>query len=161
MNRPKHTDVPLRAVAAQLAPDVAKLVNCAPDDEEIIDALEDALKRVGCSNGYEIAKELERSSIFRPDSMLVEILDSAWYVRSTLHDELVKKWVSWHDITSDKNVGDPVRISFRVKDVRGTIRRINHEHAQYVVYAEELFLDRKGGGRHLGMVINYEDILPA
>ncbi len=160
MKRPKYTDVPLRTVAEELAKDLEHLKTRDTQDEDIVDALEDALKTAGCSNGYQIAKELEKNSAFRPDSMLVEMLDAAWYIRSTMHDELVKKWVSWHNITPNKKIGDHVRISFRGKEGLGQIRNIDLERATYLVYAEELDVARKEDGKLLGVVINFEDILP-
>lgn len=127
--RPRRYDAAVvRAAAEDLAPAVAEWCEQAAD-ETIVSGLARALGRQ--SDGYELAKELERAWLISPDSMLVEILGGhdLWGAER----KAVEAWVAAHGITVSHAVGDEVQ----TRHGQGSVTAVDHKHATVNVHTPE------------------------
>lgn len=158
MSRPKITDVSYQEIAVELSRAVLEYGSGQNlSKESLIESLERAMKSAGTS-GFQIAKELEQNDGFKPDSELVEILESSWFIRQTILSEQVTKWVTENNIQPSKLIEDEVFLEIRGEKCSGTITGIDYEKGQYTVCVAEHGHVREGQEPH-GYLINYEDIL--
>lgn len=97
----------IQKVAAGLANRVVKWSNGEISLEDATEDLKKALKWGG-TDGYEIAKRLERDAGYSPDAGLVEELDSAVFVMSKAHSDAQAEWVSKNNIRPEFKPGDKV-----------------------------------------------------
>jgi hypothetical protein len=88
--------------------------------EEVLSDLVDALKW-GDTDGYELAKSLERNRSYDPDANLVEILDEASSVFSRAHTEAQKAWVISSGAKPQFKPGDTVKFSHGGEKLVGVI----------------------------------------
>lgn len=169
-------DVLLAAVDQKWSVIVAWMVNNGDDAEDVrrdadaikqqfVDALENS------DSGYGVCRTLDRDG-WSPDDDLVEIMGD---VLQACHGRLrvaEEKWVTANNIRSTLGVGDRVTVpkhsgsTFSSPRVDGEIIDIDRAHGSYTVFCESLGHTRKGarasGGVHVyGLIITYEDTLPA
>ena len=157
--RPKHTDIPAKAVAEKLADDVmAWLGGEGGSRESVIDDLEKAIA-YGL-DGYAIAKYLDNDCSWNVDADLVEILENAYWIRSSLHDKAVEAWVLACGIKPRLQLGTPVKVKNRAtgnKVLDGQIVSIDEKRGTYTVCIEALGHVREGMGT-TGSVLPFEDV---
>lgn len=84
-------------------------------------------------NGFELAREIDRTSPVDPDRELVEILDGAYDHLSRAHKAAVRQWVKYTGTTLAHAVGDRVTCPH----CTGTIVELRPETASYVVRPDE------------------------
>lgn len=147
-NHPKIKETALRAILPEVIEwmgDEGQLHS----EQEILDDL------IKCSDmfsdGYEIAKKLERVCGWSCDSELVEILNDVAHQFHNACDELQAQWVEKHQITLDKPVGTVVTY----KGNEGTITRLEVTRAKYIVNVPALGHVKEGVGT-LGVVLDKE-----
>lgn len=97
----------------------------------------DLKKAIGRSyisfDGYQIARNLEQSALWEPDSELVDVLDAFIRFVHQAHRDAVKLWVSENAIIPQHRVGDSVLVKVRGVEHEGLITRVDEETAQYSV----------------------------
>ncbi len=146
--RPTRHDPAVRAVvAAELAAEVAEWAEEDGVPQRYVEAIAAALRYY--SDGYELAKELERSPLYlSPDAALVEILGnhSSWKAE----DDAVRAWVAEHHISSPFAEGQMVSTRQGV----GEVRKIDAERAVLWVHTPEQAATSN-------WIINYEDATAA
>ena len=166
--RPTRNDPSIAAKAAEkLLPKVLEWMreDDGVDDAEIPDIqqqIEQVLRDTSMSgDGYELAKELEDSAFWSPDSRLVEILDHAGSYESEAVDELVAAWLVANQMQPMRCVGEAVQYSSGagrpVKTYPGTITSIDSARGYYVVNVPALGHVLEGVGTH-GTYVPWENI---
>jgi hypothetical protein len=161
MPRPKRTDDAVIAAAARNV--VSQLIESSPNDynEKERDEYEADLRRAlryAPSDGYEIAKELDRLG-WAVDAMLVEDL-SGDPIDSALRDA-VGHWVKTGGITPRFALGDKVRVTFTWFDKGthdGEIARIDEFQATYTVCIPALGHVPPGKMGTQGRVLTFEEV---
>ncbi len=145
-----------------------------PTDERETARLE-LIKAVNSStrgfDGYDLAKTIERQSMWEVDASLVDILDSYSHFLYQAHRDAVKAWVIENNIIPQKDIGDDVIVSVLRSEYNGKIVRVDAETAQYSVnilalgHAEHEFLTVDGkkvakskGTGTLGVIKPVEEI---
>lgn len=148
--RPTRNDPAiLGEVANRLADDVLKwLGDKHTKREEVVSDLIKCI-RGGYSNGYAIARDLERRCGYDPNSELVDILDGAPFY--DVHKSAVKAWVAEHAITAAFAVGAEVDTPHG----RGEITQVNADIAEYLVRLYEPPNPHSGDG-YIGHCIDFE-----
>lgn len=115
------------------------------------------MARCADSNGYSFAKNLDNQGLVDPDPELVEILDSYWYLRSSMHDDAVKQWVKDHAIALPEWAAEGVKVlatgSGYLK-APGIIARLDPDMARLVVCLDE---DAEKPG-HIGIYFIAENV---
>jgi hypothetical protein len=155
--RPDRNDPSIAIkVAEKLLPSVLEWMreDDAVEDAEIPEIqqqIEQALRDTSMSSdGYELAKELEDSGCWSPDSRLVEVLDHAGYHESEAVDELVAVWLVTNQMQPMHCVGENVQYNSGagrpVKTYTGTIISIDSARGYYVVRVPELKHVTEGEG---------------
>jgi len=156
--RPKHTDIPAKAVAEKLADDVMAWLDEEHTRESVIDDLEKAIA-YGL-DGYAIAKYLDSDLGWSVDADLVEILENSYWIESSLHDKAVEAWVMACGIKPRLQLWAPVKVKTRAtnnKVVDGLIVSIDEKRGTYTVCIEALGHVREGMGT-TGSVLPFEDV---
>lgn len=163
--RPKKSD---RSILQLVAAKLAKEVNEWADDEEnentekhMIEVLEDCFYDL---DGYKMAKRLEDDYGYDCDAGLVNILDNADNLVRHHLSEATKKWVTENSIKPKFEVGQPVIVKHKDKDVAGTVGKIMDATAEYVVNCPSLGhrspgLIGKGIPGTYGIVVCYENVV--
>lgn len=153
-----YADDIVASAAAALAPDVAKWLEEDVDDSMIGDL---AKAMAWDTDGYALAKRLERCWSIDPDSELVETLDHASGYLIDAHRAAVAAWVTDCSITPTYAVGDTVVVKHHRDTHTGTIVRIDAATAYYLVNIPAL--GHVGGNAHgtHGLYIPYENVMPA
>lgn len=162
--RPRRTDEAVcRAAAERLAPEVARWLEEAPD-ESIVAALTKALR--GNSDGYALARALERDWHIEPDEELVEILSGAAGALWSCQDAAIAAWVAENGVTLGLDIGT------RVSTPRGmgVVERRDEKLANYIIRldppdpnckgfpivpAENVIPIEQGGLIHVGREANH------
>lgn len=103
-------------------------------------------------DGYQFARDLERSHGWSPDTWLVDILDNADACHHKAYREVVKKWVKDYDIKPPLAIGTRVKANWGLEVIEGTITRIYEDEACYVVNRSD---DGPGAGAH----VDYERVI--
>lgn len=101
------------------------------------------------SDGYRLARNLDRHAMVMPDSDLVEILADAQSVLDDVHAEAEAAWVRIVGFSPDFAVGEQVTM----RHGTGPVHSIDERRARYVVD-----VDRVGNG---GVYANAEDVRAA
>lgn len=148
VNRPSERNPEIiEAAADMLLPTIWDWVTASsstenyPNDEretvrlELIRAIKSSTRGF---DGYDLAKTIERQSMWEPDAELVDILDSYSRFLNQAHRDAVKAWVIENGIIPQKMVGDDVIVSVIRKEHNGTIVSVDLETAQYCVNIPDL-----------------------
>jgi len=95
-------------------------------------------------NGYELAKELERSELWDIDALIVDQLDCMDCEVDQEHEKVCKKWIK------DNNIQPPLKIGTKIKE--GTITGIDQ-------YGAARYLVKENGCTQKGrsLLIRFED----
>jgi len=84
-------------------------------------------------DGYQLARKMEHSAMWEPDSELVDILDSYGRFLSQAHRDSVKAWVTENNIIPQKKIGDAVFVSVLGVEYEGFILSVDNLTAQYSI----------------------------
>lgn len=117
--------------------------------EETKSNLIDAIKDSHDYDGYSIAKYLDDTHCWSPDSELVEELDSIHFLLSRFEEEHTKEWVKFFKIKPELKVGDPVVFGHKLQYF-GHIHEICESTAKYRIQKLHDDENRK-------YISNYED----
>ena len=142
--RPKaYTNEHFARAVEKLLPQVIDwLKNSDGDDVEEESArkdLEDAIRHRYYDGGYAIAKYLDNSCSWSPDSELVEILDSASHYASEARYQHVLQWVKENSVSPKHSIGETIMY----KNEESIITNIKPESAEYTVYVPSSWPDKK------------------
>lgn len=148
VNRPSERNPKIMEAAADmLLPTIWDWVTASssmedyPNDEmetvrlELIKAIKSSTRGF---DGYDLAKTIERQSMWEPDAELVDILDSYSRFLNQAHRDAVKAWVIESGIIPQKMVGDDVIVSVIRQEYNGTIVSVDLETAQYSINIPDL-----------------------
>lgn len=132
-----------------------------PNEEEVLEQLQDAIQDCFDEDGYKFAKELEDHHYWDANADLVDILDGAnhWSVLR----EQVKAWVAKNDIKPLFEVGASVRFRSGRGEMTGTIVRVDLEHATYTIQEDgkQYKAPRPGDDFREGILIDFEKVVGA
>lgn len=166
--RPKENseDVISRAVSSIL-PSVLAWVEPGMrlDDSEVEhvkDELIDALTYEYYGDGYDIVKYLDQTYGWDGGAELVDVFEEAFFKRREAYREVVKEWVYSAGVMPRKKVGDSVSFFSGGKKYRGVVSRVDTDHAQYLLFSEEMGHKMPGsfkGSGYTGVYVNYEDVV--
>jgi len=163
--RPQATDPLVRRAAAEaVLPDVIAWLGGhykRREREHVISQLIEAMNPMAYGDGYAIARNLERFSMWDPDTQLVEVLDGD-HVGEALR-EAVAEWVEANQIKPKLEIGAEVTFQKSKLDKGrsepGTIVAIHADTAQYVVQTEEYLADSPSQrGKTCGYVVAFEAV---
>jgi hypothetical protein len=98
------------------------------------------------SDGYELARDLEKDMGFDSDSQLVDDMNSISYFCHSCLRVNVEKWVKDCEITPKYSIGDEVSVWVKNVNYIGEISKIYERTAEYSIFIEELGHVREGVG---------------
>jgi hypothetical protein len=148
--RPRQSDPRvIEAAAKALAPAVVCWLGDDSDPDDIAADIAKAARYH--SDGYELAKELERDG-YDPDAELVDILGGLDTYRP--HQAMLKQWVQANAIAPQFAAGDRVVCS---RNGAGTVVEVQAETAQYVVRLDDPKSPNLGTG-YIGTYCNFENV---
>lgn len=160
IKRPDFNSINFGEAYKEMAEEILEWMN---DDnvelEDIISDLKECFSPQGIkmSDGYELAKELDRDCGYDVNTELVNILDGFSHKLYMECQKFEKKWVIDCNITPKHSIGDKVHISRKGKIYEGEISAINNEVAEYTICVPELGHVREGVGTH-GAIEHFENI---
>jgi hypothetical protein len=95
------------------------------------------------TDGYRLARELEKWHRIDPDAHLVEVLSEAYFFLEDAHKDALRKWVQITQWTPKFSVGDRVQCRHGV----GRVNEIKADTAQYLFAPDaDVARYRNGGG---------------
>jgi len=98
------------------------------------------------SDGYELARDLEKEMGIQSDSELVDDMNSVSYNCHSCLRVNVEKWVKDCEITPKYSIGDEVSVWVKNVNYIGEISKIYERTAEYSIFIEELGHVREGVG---------------
>jgi hypothetical protein len=152
MPRPRPRTAEIHRLAAIQCAGVLTDGDGLNDDEVrvIVDALAD-----GCEDAYELAKILDDRG-WDVDKSFVDACEELIDECSTIHREMVRKWVIETKQKCPYAIGTPVRVETIRGTFDGEISALYEDCAQMVVMCPSAGHVRSGLGTH-GFVFDYED----
>jgi hypothetical protein len=109
------------------------------------------------SDGYELARDLEKEMDVQSDSELVDDMNSISYHCHSCLRENVENWVKDCEITPKYSIGDEVSVWVKNVNYIGEISKIYERTAEYSIFIEELGHVREGVGT-TGTIKKFEEI---
>lgn len=103
------------------------------DEEKIQEDFLHILRYTYDFDGYALAKRLDESRGWTPDSHLVEVLDNFAFDVLEAYEEIVREWVRAHDLQLSLKVGDPVSCKVNNLPCEGVVTGLNPDMAVYLV----------------------------
>lgn len=160
--RPTKCSIDLSSVYVEMAEKINDWDGSKMDQDEVDYFVEELSRKFTCfdlfnSDGYELARDLEKDLGFDSDRNLVDVMDSIIHDCNNCLNEHIEQWVEDCNITPKYSVGDEVRLTLKNVEYVGEISKIFHKSAQYVIFVPELGHVREGVGTH-GAIKNFEDI---
>lgn len=159
--RPKFSDeAVLRGAAELLLPRIMQWMD-EPSEKgnegEILEQLVQASKYAD-HDGYSIAKKLDRTFGWAPDSELVELLEDMFHERYTALDALTAEWVKETGIRPKHGIGESVTIQFRGKQYEGTVKSLYENLGRYAIHVPALGHVPDGEVGTQAILLNWEDV---
>ena len=162
MARPTLHSVSPRRIAEKLVDEVMRYIGPGhADREEVLEDLEEAIRREPLGDGYKMTRELEYSSSYEGSEELVDIMSKVLTIRSSLHNEDLKNWANQAGIKPLLRQND--LCLFRDSDGErkvGRITRVDVERCRYTVLERGDNGDRGPGVRSMGTYYGWEEVEP-
>jgi hypothetical protein len=155
MERPsRHNEAVLNDALDSFMPEVLKYLQDESDQDGV---RRDILKVVefGETDGYELARDLERWHHWASDRELVDVMDGWSGHLYDAHKKAVEWWVRATGLKPACKVGDRIRAKHGGEVIEGPIHEVNERQAYYVVTLKGTPNQVGWHGAH----VNYEDVL--
>ena len=160
--RPTKTTIDLLPVYVRMAEMINEWDGEQMGQKEFEYFIEELQRNFSCfdlfdSDGYELARDLEKDMGFDSDRNLVDDMDCISNECRNCLNEHIEKWVEECNINPKYSIGDEVKLKRNSVEYIGEITEINLKRAQYVIFVPKLGHVRGGVGTH-GTIKNFEDV---
>lgn len=160
--RPESNSVTMNDIVTEM---FSEIYNWLGDNRITIEDIESdfnacfSMRDIEMMDGYKMARELEVTCSYEPDSQFVSIMDDTFSVYHKILGSKIKKWVIDCEIEPNYDLGTNVyfKTSSFSKD-SGEIVGFYKEEAKYIIQTEEYKTKNPDkAGKPLGLLIRYED----
>lgn len=161
--RPNSDSIKMIDIATEMFPDINGWLG---DDRVTAEDIESdfsacfSMRDIEMMDGYKMARELEVTCSYEPDSQFVRIMDDVFATYNRVLGNKIKKWVIDCEIEPSYDLGTNVyfKTSSFSKD-SGEIVGFYKEEAKYVIQTEEYKTKNPDkAGKPLGLLVKYEDV---
>lgn len=153
--RPSTRDQAIMEAAARAVAESLVKHGCFEESEQD-DIARDILREIRCSDGYELARALDRSHGWSPTAEMVEILDTLSYELAAAHSRAQAEWAKQVSIEPPLPIGARVVLKgFRATEAGEITGIYQHGVYQYLVRVDG---DPKADAPTIARrIINFED----
>jgi len=141
--RPTIHTIDISSVYVKMAKAITEWLNESFKPEEFENLVEELKENFEASDlfnsdGYELARDLEKDMGFDSNSQLVDDMDAIRYFCHSCLRENVEKWVQDCEIKPKYSVGDELNVLFKNVNYVGEISKIYERTAEYSIFIAEL-----------------------
>jgi hypothetical protein len=161
----RYSDEINHQVVEAIYPKVLKWLQESGDDTAASDAegiKKDLFRAIDSAIGddsYQIMKVLDDRCYWEVDATLQEVLERVSFLRFTIYEEIVAKWVEANGIVPFFVQGAPVEFTRARETVVGEILSIDFRHGTYAVNCPSLGHVKEGLGTH-ATILPFEEVRP-